>query len=491
VTIKPVEFGEWLPDQPPIGNPGLTIAQNCIPWGRGYKELGSLAAYSNALTARCQGATSAIDDDNVVADFAGDATKLYKLSDVTWNDVSGTTYATNEDENWRFIQYGQRVIATNFTDNMQSFSLGVSSTFADLAAGAPRARYITTARNFVFVGNTYDTTDGNKPAKVIWSALGDATDWTASVTTQSDFQYMNEEFGPVTGVVGGEFLVVFQDRAITRADYVGPPTIWNFDEVSSNLGCSVPNSIVQRGQDIYFLSSEDFYVFTASGVRPLGAQRVAKWFYSNFNQTYQHRMSSAVDPINSLIIWSFPSNSSANGTPDTMIIYNWVLDRWAYASFSHEMIYRSLSKSYTLEGLDDVSASIENLALSLDSRAWAGGKLLLSAFDTSNQLAFFTGTSLTARFDTGDFTPRNGQTSVLLRARPIVDGSSATITVQHGARQKPTDTVSLGSALSPNATTGNVFIREKGRYHRLRFNVAGGFDFAQGFEADYLVRGHR
>lgn len=491
MTIKPVEFGEWLPDQPPIGNPGLTVAKNCIPWGKGYKSLNALADYSGAIGGRCFGAFSAIDDDNNVADFAGDATKLYKLSDVTWNDVSGATYTTVEDGNWRFVQFGQKVIATNFADNMQAYQLGVSSTFADLDAAAPRARYITTSRNFVFVGNTYDSVDGNKPAKLIWSALGDETDWTASVTTQSDFQYMAEENGPITGIVGGEFLVVFQDRAITRGDYVGPPAIWNFDEVSTNLGCSVPNSIVQRGQDVYFLSSEDFYVFSASGVRPLGAQRVAKWFYTNFNQTYQHRMSSAVDPINSLIIWSYPSTNSANGTPDSLIIYNWVLDRWSYASLSHEIIYRSLSKGYTLEGLDDISASLDNLALSLDSRAWAGGKLLLSAFTTEDKLAFFTGSALSAQFDTGDFTPRNGSTSNLMRVRPIVDGTSPTVTVQHAAKQTPAEAVSFGSALSPNATTGNTAVRSKGRYHRLRFNVSGGFDFAQGFEAEYKTLGHR
>lgn len=491
MSIKPLEFGEWLPDQPPIGNTGLTVAKNCIPWARGYKSLNTISAYSGAITARCQGAFSGIDDTNNVNDFAGDATKLYKLTDVTWGDVSGTTYSAQEVDTWNFTQFGQRVLATNFTDPIQNFTLGTSTVFADLAAGAPKAKYITNSRNFVFAGYTNDAVDGIKPAKLIWSALGDSTDWTASVTTQSDFQYLNEESGPITGVVGGEFLTVFQDRAITRADYVGPPTIWNFDEVSSNLGCSVPNSIVQRGQDIYFLSSEDFYVFSASGIRPLGAQRIAKWFYSTFNQTYQHRMSSAVDPINSLIMWSFPSVLSASGTPDTILIYNWILDRWSYAEIDHDLIYRSLSKGYTLEGLDAISASLDAITLSLDSRAWAGGKLLLSAFTTDFKLAFFTGTALTAQLDTGDFMPRTGKTSHLRRVRPIVDGDNAVVTVQHAGQNKPTDSVTFSTAVAPNDTTGNTGLRKKARYHRLRFNISGGFDHAQGYEVDSSVLGHR
>ena len=486
MTIQPFEFGEWLPDQPPIGlGNSVAVAKNVIPHARGYRQLSSLSNYSNAIGARCQGAFSAIDNNNNVADFAGDATKLYKLSGTTWSDVSGATYTTNIDESWRFLQFGQRVIATNLTDAMQSFTLGSGSTFGDLDASAPKAKFLATSRNFVFCGN-----QSTSKAKLSWSALGDATDWTPSVTTQSDFQFMNEENGPITGLAGGEYLVIFQDRSITRADYVGPPAIWSFDEVSTNLGCAVPNSIVQRGTDIYFLSSSDFYVYSASGIRPLGAQRVAKFFYDDFNETYQHRMSSAVDPANSLIIWSYPSVSSADGTPDSLMIYNWALDRWSFAEIAHDLIYRSLSKGLTLEELDTISSSIDALGLSLDSRAWAGGKLLLSAFTTDYKLAFFTGSAMTAQIDTGDFMPRNGVKSLLQRVRPVVDGSSATVTVQHAGQNKAADGVTFSSAITPSAT-GNAGLRKKARYHRLRFNISGGFDHAQGFEADYKVLGKR
>lgn len=84
MTIQPFEFGEWLPDQPPIGlGNSVAVAKNVIPHARGYRQLSSLSNYSNAIGARCQGAFSAIDNNNNVADFAGDATKLYKLSGTT------------------------------------------------------------------------------------------------------------------------------------------------------------------------------------------------------------------------------------------------------------------------------------------------------------------------------------------------------------------------------------------------------------------------
>jgi hypothetical protein len=488
--MKAMEFGEWLPDQPPVGNPGVIIAKNVIPFAKGYKQLSDISAYSGAITARCQGAISAQDADGVVADFCGDLSKLYKLTDVTWGDVSGATYTTSTDERWKFLQFGQNVLATNWTDNIQTYDMSVGGTFGDLNASAPRCKYLASARNFVFAGYTYDASDGNMPSRIRWSALNDATSWAASVTTQADWQDLPDENGPVTGVTGGEFITVFQERAVTRGDYVGVPAIWSFSEISTNLGCSVPGSIIKQGATTYFLSSEDFYSTTASGIKPLGAQRVAKWFYQNYNQTYPHRVTAAVDPINSLVIWSFPSNESASGTPDTLIIYNWVLDRWTYASVSHDLIYRSLSKGYTLEGLDAISSNLDTLPLSLDSRAYSGGQVLLSAFTTDFKLAFFTGSALAAQIDTGDFSPQAGRQALVQRVRPVVEGSTAVVTVQHAGRDIATETVTFGSAISPTAT-GNTPIRQKARYHRIRVNVTGGFDFIQGIEVEAKVLGTR
>ena len=75
-----IPFGEYLPDLPALGNPGATVAKNVIPHLAGYKPLSSLVTFSGALTARCQGAFSAIDTAGVTNVYAGDATSLYRLT---------------------------------------------------------------------------------------------------------------------------------------------------------------------------------------------------------------------------------------------------------------------------------------------------------------------------------------------------------------------------------------------------------------------------
>ena len=76
-----VPFGEWLPDLPDHVNPGTTQALNVFPAANSYRPFQNIAVTSsNALTARCQGARSFKSDGGVVSIFAGDATKLYKLT---------------------------------------------------------------------------------------------------------------------------------------------------------------------------------------------------------------------------------------------------------------------------------------------------------------------------------------------------------------------------------------------------------------------------
>ena len=89
-------FGEWLPDLPDHTNPGATQALNVYPAVNSYRPWKSISTTSgNALTARSQGAASFKSDTGVISIFAGDATKLYKLTSNSFVDESGgTTFST-------------------------------------------------------------------------------------------------------------------------------------------------------------------------------------------------------------------------------------------------------------------------------------------------------------------------------------------------------------------------------------------------------------
>lgn len=479
---QPIPFAEWLPDQPDHANPGATEAKNVIPAEQSYKQLNGLNIHSSALAARAQGAVAAIDSSGNIYDFVGTSTKLYKLeTDATFTDVAQVGgYTTAADGYWNFQQWGDDILATNFDDPIQTYTLGVSTKFADLHATAPQARYITQVRDFVVVGNTYDATDGNVPNRVRWSAIGDPTaSWAVSASTQADYEDLNSAKGWVQGVVGGEYGVVFQESAISRMTYVGSPAVFQFDEVESERGCYIPRSIVQVGHLIFYISEDGFYVFNRESSTPIGAGKVDKTFFNDFDENYKDRVTAAADPINKLIIWAYPSTSATSGNPDKLIIYNWKDNRWSHAEVTTEMIFTSESLGYTLEDLDVITTDLDALPFSLDSRAWTGGSRLLSAFNTDHKMCFFNGSALSGVIETAEFQLYKGNRANLTRLLPIVDG---TTTVQVGTRNLHTDSVSWTAAVSPNSTTGECDVRSNARYHRVRVNTSGSFNHAQGVE---------
>lgn len=480
-----VEFGEYLPDLPAYNNPGATVAKNVIPGGASYLSFPSQVVYSNALTARCQGAISTLDSDGNVVNFAGDATKLYRMSSAAYADVSIVGgYTTNADEMWYFTRFGNRLLATNFTNPIQTFTVNTSTNFANLAAGAPQARYIASIRNFVVVGNTFDGSDGNVPHRVRWSAIDDATGWTVSATTQADFQDLNDTNGWVKQIVSGEYGIIFQEKAITRMTYVSSPVIFQFDEVETGKGTLAPGSVIKVGNMVFYLGLDGFYAFDGMQSIPIGANKVDKTLFAELDTTYFERIRACADVDKQVIYWAVPVSGNTGGRCNKIYAYNYspnASKRWStIEGIDIEYLYRFLSEGYTLDQLDTINTSIDALAYSLDSRIWTGGNSNLSGFDSSHRQINFTGAAMTATLETQEIQLFPGYRASINLVRPIVD-SGGSLSVQMGTRNKHSDSITYDSSVSSNST-GNCPVRSNARYHRARVNVSGGFTHAQGIE---------
>jgi hypothetical protein len=473
---------------------GVTVALNLIPSESSYKSFPSQTIYSNALTARCQGAVSGRDNAGQTYNFAGDATKLYQLASASFSDVSKVSgYTTGSDENWYFTQWGQQILATNFADDIQEFTMGTSSVFANLGGSPPRARYISVVRNNVMVANTYDASDGSVPYRVRWSGVGSATSWTPSVTTQSDFQDLDGEGGWCMQVVGGEIGTIFQERSIWRATYVGSPLVYQFDEVERGRGTPASGSVTKIGSAIPYLGIDGFYIFDGQQSVPIGADRIDKTFYADLDKSYYHRISSTVDPINKIIFWASPGQQNTGGNPNRIWAYNYspnAKKRWAYSDQDIEYIYRSLAEGYTLDGLDTISTNLDSLLFSLDSRVWTGNSALFSGFNPSHRQVNFTGTAQNATIETQETELTPNQRTNIQEIRPFVEGFT-TMTIQIGGRNSLADAVTWGATITANSA-GNFPCRSNYRYHRMRVNLSGAFTHAQGLNiVKTSVRGAR
>lgn len=495
-------LGAWLPDQPNFQNPGSEVMTNVLPKTAGsYGPAPSMSAVTGALTARAQGGIYVRDKSSNVWGFAGDATHLYKnvAGSTAWVDISkATNYTTAIDERWTFVMFGERQIATNFANPIQSYVMNVSALYADLAAAAPQARYVARVKDWLMVANTNDVVDGAVPQRVWWPAIDDPTNWPTvgsdtAASLQSDQQDLVGDGGWNMGIVGGlgsADAVVFQERCLWRVQYVGPPAIFSFAVIGNALGTPAPGSIVQVDAVAYYLADNGFYVTDGLTCKPIGAGQVDKTFFSLVDTSYLYRMTSSYDPVNKLIYWAFPGPQNVNGTPNYIIVYNWELNHWSLLQQMTECMIRALSTGYTLEQLDPFG-TLETLPFSLDSRAWTGGRLNLAAFDTTHQVALFNGAPLAALMESSEINLNEKGLSHISRIWPIIDASSVVVTI--GQRNRLGDPVTWRTPTAITTTTGSAPVRSTGMYQRARFEVPAGvaWTHAQGIQVDARPAGNR
>ena len=468
-----IEIGEWTPDQPAI-KAGAADALNVIPLEGTYGPLSAVSEFSGALSARCLGAISVRDSAGARALFAGDTTKLYKLSGTTFGDVSrssGGAYAVPSDGSWQFAEFGSNMIAVNGVDAPQTIDIASGTNFAALGGSPPAAAFVRTMRDFVVMGRA-----SGYPQRIQWSGINNSATWGSSASTQADYQDLPDG-GWINGLAGGEYGLIFQASAIRRMTYEGPPTIHRIDKIADGVGAAIPGCVAQWGDRAWCVHDSGFFEIQGGAqIVPIGHGKIDRWFWSDIDPTTTYKTSAAVDPVNMLYVLAYASRAGG-GQVDSLLIYNWSMKRWSRARVTVDLVFSGLSSStaYTLEDLD-AFGTLETLPFSLDSAVWSGRtRLLLGAFTTAYKLGFFDGAALAATIETKEFQPVAGRRSFVRSVRPIIEGAGA-ITVVMGARDRTNDAVVYGGAVA-QASHGLAPVRSGGRYHRAKINVAAGGDW--------------
>lgn len=472
-----IPFPNFTPDTPDFAGSGGEEALNVIPDAMSYRPFPSYATYTtNALTARAQGAFYTRASDSSARNFAGDATKLYMLDlsvPTTWDDVTrlaGGAYGTPSDGFWRFCRYGLFTIAVNGADNPQTFNVDSDTNFSLLGGTPPVAKYVQTIRDFLVMAST-----SSNRLLVQWSGINNSTQWSQSQTTMSDSQTLPDG-GNITGLMGGEYGIVFQENAITRMTFTGPPTIFQFDKISRNLGCTLDGSLAIDGVLAIFANRRGFFMLIdGQTLNPIGSHVVDRYFWTDVDTSNLNRITSAIDPTNKLYIISYPGAGNSSGTPNHMLIYNYEVNRWARSTPGDlEMVYFGATQAgQTLESLDNINTSIDALPFSLDSSIYQGVAVeQLGAFGTDHKLGYFSGAAQAATMDTDEFQPTDGRRSFIRGIRPMVEGG-AVPSALIGYRNLQSDAVTWSASVTANAN-GMCPFRIDARYMRARVQTQAG-----------------
>lgn len=475
-----VPFGEWMPDQPARGA-GAAVVKNAYAKEQSYRSVGALEAFTDALDGAALGSVW-IKYSGSYYNFAGDSTKLYQLSAGSYSNVS---IAGNYSgiQSWEFIRWGDRMIAISLENVPQYFDMGTSSLFANLAGSPPKAKHGGVIRDFIVLGNLNESSTAY-PNRLRWSGFNNSEIWTPSLSTQSDFQDL-QYGGAVQKIVPGEEGYIYQEDAITRMTYVGPPVVFQFDIVERERGAYAANSVCWWGSTHYFYAQDGFYAFNGVQSTPIGQGKVDLYIRNDLDTNDLENMVGAVDRKNRLVVWQYPSLSKG---ANQLITYHIPTGKWTLIDQSTEWLAEHSSSGYDLDTIDAVLTNgIDTDSFNMDANAYTGGEISLGAFNTSHQLGTFTGADMTATIDTGEFDAPNGKRLAIKSLRPMSDGTHS---LKVGTRDNQNDLNMFGSAVSENVK-GEFSVLTSSRYARVRAEISGGFNDAQGIQIFYREEGRQ
>jgi len=475
-------FGDYLPDLPAHLSEALAIAENVVPLANGYAPIGQFAPAANGTLAgpcigagacRYQGTTFVFVGASLTS--PSPSTTLYRYTSSGFAPVkTGLTPSAN----MRFCPYGRFMLATNGVDPIQSYDCLPATTFAPLGGSPPLASFLAVVRGFVVAGYA-----GANPLRVQWSDTGNPANWTAGGASLAG-QFDMPSGGDITGVVGGEYGLIFQERRIVRMSFTGDEAIWQFDEISANTGCVAPNSLVTWGRLTFFLSDKGWMMCDGSSVTPIGDQKIDKAFLSKAQNSFFDAMSVAIDPINSLLVASLPSTQ-----PTTeLFLYSFLLGRWTTAKLTVERLVSAFGLNATLEELDAIYGSIDAMTASFDSPQFKGGRPVLMLVDGGHRLGTLSGPNAAATLVDARREFAAGRKARLRSVRPLTNAAAPQVLVYGRDSLADSDAVTSYA----QRTAGGIFpTREAWNMMQIGLTLPAGADwtYVQGFDADVVAGG--
>lgn len=453
----------------------ITECDNVIPTLRGMagaptaRDVGA-----DALPSACRGAAvlSRLNQQRRV--FAGTQTGMYELSGMSFTDRSRAGGYTGSTENrWRFAQFGNASLACNETEPIQ-LSTAIGTSFADIAT-SPKARYIETASGFVLAfGLNSAYVGGDRPDAWACSNIYDHLTWTPGASNQAAFGYLLDTSGDIRGAKRiGKNVVAYKERSMYLGTYVGPPVIWQWDLVASNVGAISNEAVIDTGTAHLFIGRDDFWIFDGSRPRPIGAP-IKEWFFTNSDSTYRYNIRSYFDQFKNVAWWFYPVPGSGGALTDA-VVYNLNNDRWGHVTLGIQTVFMYQGAETTYDNWPPgPDVTFDNIVdLPFDSLAFDTDSVALGIFGNDSKIKTLTGPCVSASITTGDI-GQEGVFTTLAKVVPAFKVRPSASTMTQFTRDFEGDSLAdRGSS----ALFGEKYdAGASGRFHRLKITLAGDFE---------------
>ena len=466
---------------------GLTTCKNVVPANGYYQPVLDKSTFnSTAYSGTALNGIMAKDANGAFYNFFGTSTKLYRFDKTNMTDITRAVGGAYSAGIWNFVEYGEWLIATDYTDVPQVLKGFGTANYVALGGSPPKSKYCLMNNGhlvFAFVN------DGSaRSQRIQWSAREATEDWIASLLTGAGYQDAADIQGPIKGIgaIGSQF-VIAGETSLSIGHYVGGVDtyafIWN---AIRNIGCYYPQSMISIGDRVFFWSRDNIYSFDGSGIKEIGG-KLKNTVVGSINTSFNDRITCVHDGRYNIIAWAYPNTLSTTGASNRILVYNYVEDRAAEIHLDCDMIMLGNSGQITIA---DLTMPISAMTIPFGSSWWLASTIqMLLANPTDSKMNKLGGAILTAELETGELSDLPSVLQVQKVYSPLSgSGLSGNVSIKHRYDEEESFTVSSSSAIKSDNT---VDVRTSNRFLSVNLTSSSFTKINNKIEAEIVSVGRR
>ena len=226
--------------------------------------------------------------------------------------VAGTGTPINAQD-WCLDNWGKTLIANPLNGPIYAWTPNAGQTTASVIAEAPSANYgafvAMPQRQIIAYGSTF--TGIIDPLFIRWCDVENYNSWIQTPTNQAGYYRIPKGSRIVQAIQGPQQGLIWTDLGVWAMQYVGPPYIYQFNEIGNGCGLIGRKAAASVNGVLYWMGPSQFYRLSGSGVEPI---RCPVW-----DVVFQDLDTSNLDAIriapNSRfgeIAWHFPTKGAKN-----------------------------------------------------------------------------------------------------------------------------------------------------------------------------------
>lgn len=248
--------------------------------------------------------------------------------DLIFNPRGGALYYWAVDSNPNVYNRGQLMQAGG-TITVRGSSVAIDSSCPSLVNTVG----VSDASRFVIAFGCNDPSGvlfstAQDPLLIRWSDQENYADWTPSTINQAGDYRLSQGSQIITALQARQEILVWTDAAIYSMQYLGPPYVWGFQIMGSNISIVSPNAVATANNVTYWMGTDKFYMYSGR-VETLPCT-LRQYVFDDINIQQAYQFFAGTNEGYNEIWWFY---CSANSTVvDRYIIFNHLERTWYYGT---------------------------------------------------------------------------------------------------------------------------------------------------------------